>query len=73
MRGSRTSGSEVPAGETDRPRGRHRAPTRPYSIAWLAGCRQLRIRYDRDSERFFAFAMLACALVCFHRLRPEGE
>src|SRR5829696_3963015 len=40
--------------------GRHRWKAER-SIAWLAGCRRLRIRYDRDSERFFAFAMLACA------------
>jgi len=38
------------------------------SIAWLAGCRRLCIRYDRDSERFFAFAMLACARLGFNRL-----
>jgi transposase len=38
------------------------------SIAWLAGCRRLRIRYDRDSERFFAFAMLACDRLCYNRL-----
>jgi transposase len=38
------------------------------SIAWLAGCRRLRIRYDRDSERFFAFAMLAGNRLCYNRL-----
>ncbi len=38
------------------------------SIAWLAGCRRLRIAYDRDSERFFAFAMLGCAGLCYNRL-----
>jgi hypothetical protein len=38
------------------------------TIAWLAGCRRLRIRYDRDSERFFAFAMLAGDRLCYHRL-----
>jgi hypothetical protein len=38
------------------------------SVAWLAGCRRLRIRYDQDSERFFAFAMLACALPGYNRL-----
>ena len=27
---TRTAGSEARAGETDRPRGRHRAPVRPY-------------------------------------------
>jgi hypothetical protein len=32
------------------------------------GCRRLRIRYDRDSERFFAFAMLAGDRLCYHRL-----
>jgi IS5 family transposase len=38
------------------------------SIAWLAGCRRLRIRYERGSERFFAFAMLACARLGYNRL-----
>ena len=38
------------------------------SIAWLAGCRRLRIRYDRDSERFFAFARLGCARLGYNRL-----
>jgi transposase len=38
------------------------------SIAWLAGCRRLRIRYDRDSERFFAFAILGCARLGYNRL-----
>jgi hypothetical protein len=28
----RTSGSEARAGETDRPKGRHRAPARPYGV-----------------------------------------
>jgi transposase len=41
------------------------------SIAWLAGCRRLRIHYDRDSERFFAFALLACDRLCDNRL-PRG-
>ena len=47
--------------------GRHRWKVER-SIAWLAGCRRLRIRYDRDSERFFAFAMLACARLGYNRL-----
>jgi hypothetical protein len=71
--GTRTSGSEVRAGETDHPKGRYRAPARPYLIAWLAGCRRLRIRYERDSERFFAFAMLACARLGYNRLRCTAE
>jgi transposase len=47
--------------------GRHRWKAER-TIAWLAGCRRLRIRYDRDSERFFAFAMLACGRLCYNRL-----
>jgi transposase len=47
--------------------GRHRWKAER-SIAWLAGCRRLRMRYDRDSERFFAFAMLACDRLCYNRL-----
>jgi transposase len=47
--------------------GRHRWKAER-SIAWLAGCRRLRVRYERDSERFFAFAMLACARLCDNRL-----
>ena len=43
------------------------------SIAWLAGCRRLRIRYDRGSERFFAFAMLACARLGYNRLPGIAE
>jgi transposase len=47
--------------------GRHRWKAER-TIAWLAGCRRLRIRYDRDSERFYAFAMLACARLGYNRL-----
>jgi transposase len=47
--------------------GRHRWKAER-SIAWLGGCRRLRIRYDRDSERFFAFAMLARARLGYTRL-----
>jgi hypothetical protein len=39
----------------------------------LAGCQRLRLRYDRDSERFFAFAMLACARLGYNRLLEVGE
>jgi hypothetical protein len=38
------------------------------SIAWLAGYRRLQVRYDRDSERFFAFVLLACDRLCYNRL-----
>ena len=47
--------------------GRHRWKAER-SIAWLAGCRRLRIRYDRDSERFFAFVLLAGDRLCYNRL-----
>jgi transposase len=47
--------------------GRHRWKAER-TIAWLAGCRRLRIRYDRSSERFFAFAMLGCDRLCNNRL-----
>jgi transposase len=52
--------------------GRHRWKAER-EIAWLFGCRRLRIRYDRDSERFFAFAMLACARLCYNRLPGTAE
>jgi hypothetical protein len=33
------------------------------------GCwRRLHVRWDRDSGRFFAFVLVACALVCFNQL-----
>jgi IS5 family transposase len=46
--------------------GRHRWKAER-TIAWLAGCRRLRVRYDRNSERFFAFAMLGCGRLCYNR------
>ena len=52
--------------------GRHRWKAE-CSIAWLACCRRLRIPYDRDSERFFAFAMLGCARLGYNRLPSTAE
>jgi IS5 family transposase len=46
--------------------GRHRWQAEQ-SIAWLFGCRRLRIRYDRGSERLYAFGMLACCRLAFNR------
>ena len=37
--------------------------------AWMGGWRRLRIRYERDSERFYALAMLACSGICFNTLQ----
>jgi transposase len=48
--------------------GRHRW-TIERTIAWLGGWRRLRIRYDRSDERFFAFALLACSVICFNALQ----
>jgi IS5 family transposase len=48
--------------------GRHRW-TIERTGAWLGGFRRLRIRYERCSERFYALAMLACAVICFNALQ----
>ena len=38
------------------------------SLSWLSCWRRLGVRRDRDSGRWFAFVLLACAIVCFNRL-----
>jgi transposase len=38
------------------------------SLSWLRCFRRLQLRWDRDSGRWFAFVLLACAVVCFNRL-----
>jgi hypothetical protein len=38
------------------------------ALSWLSCYRRLQVRWDRDAGRFFAFVLLACALVCFKRL-----
>jgi IS5 family transposase len=47
--------------------GRHRWRVER-SLPWLGCCRRLQLRWDRDSGRWFAFILLACAVVCFNRL-----
>jgi transposase len=47
--------------------GRHRWVVER-TLSWLSCYRRLGVRWDRDSKRWFAFVMLACALVCFKRL-----
>jgi transposase len=37
-------------------------------LSWLSCWRRLQVRWDRDSGRWFAFLLLACAVVCFNRL-----
>jgi transposase len=38
------------------------------ALSWLSCFRRLQVRWDRDSGRFFAFVLVACALVCCNRL-----
>jgi transposase len=38
------------------------------TLSWLSCFRRLAVRWDRDSGRWFAFVLLACALVGFNRL-----
>jgi IS5 family transposase len=47
--------------------GRHRWKVER-SLSWLSCWRRLALRWDRDSGRWFAFVVLACAVVCFNRL-----
>jgi transposase len=39
------------------------------SFAWLHQFRRLRIRWERDPDQHLAFMHLACAIVCWRRLR----
>ena len=48
--------------------GRHRW-TIERTGAWLGGFRRLRIRYERDSERFYALVLLACSVICCNALQ----
>jgi transposase len=47
--------------------GRHRWKVER-ALSWLNCFRRLQVRWDRDSRRWFAFVLVACALVCFNRL-----
>jgi IS5 family transposase len=38
------------------------------ALSWLSCWRRLQVRWDRDSGRWFAFVLVACAVVCFNRL-----
>jgi transposase len=40
------------------------------ALSWLSCYRRLQVRWDRGSQRWFAFVLLAWALVCFNR-RPQ--
>jgi transposase len=47
--------------------GRHRWRVER-SLSWLSCFRRLEVRWDRDSGRFFAFVLVACAVICCNRL-----
>jgi IS5 family transposase len=52
--------------------GRHRWKVER-SLSWLSCWQRLGMRWDRDSERFFAFVLVACAVICFnHRLQTDA-
>jgi IS5 family transposase len=47
--------------------GRHRWRVER-SLSWLSCFRRLQVRWGRDSGRWFAFVLVAGAVVCFNRL-----
>jgi IS5 family transposase len=47
--------------------GRHRWKVER-ALSWLSYWRRLEVRWDRDAGRWFAFVLVACALMCFNRL-----
>ena len=47
--------------------GRHRWKVE-WALSWLSCFRRLPVRWDRDAGRWFAFVLVACAVVCFNRL-----
>jgi transposase len=47
--------------------GRHRWKVER-SLSWLSCFRRLQVRWDRDAGRWFAFVLVACAVVGFNRL-----
>jgi transposase len=47
--------------------GRHRWKVER-ALSWLSCFRRLQVRWDRDAGRWFAFVLVACAVVCFNRL-----
>jgi transposase len=52
--------------------GRHRWRVER-SLSWLTCFRRLQVRWDRDSGRWFAFVLLACAPACGNRLWSPGH
>jgi IS5 family transposase len=52
--------------------GRHRWKVER-ALSWLSCWRRLQMRWDRDAGRWFAFVLVACAVVCFNRLYRSEE
>ncbi|WP_337192420.1 IS5 family transposase [Streptomyces sp. YIM 132580] len=48
--------------------GRRHRWTVERTMAWLAGCRRLHRRYEREADHFLAFTSIACTLICYRRL-----
>jgi hypothetical protein len=42
------------------------------ALSWLSRFRRLQLRWNRDSGRWFAFVLVACAVVCFNRLHQAS-
>jgi transposase len=53
--------------ESSKRLGRHRWQVER-TMSWLAGCRRLHRRYERDADHFPAFAGITCTLICYRRL-----
>jgi transposase len=53
--------------ETSQRLGRHHW-TIEHTMAWLAGCRRLHRRYERNADHFLAFTSIACTLICYRTL-----
>lgn len=39
------------------------------TFSWMQSCRRLVVRYERRADMYEGFLHLACALICFNRLR----
>ena len=55
-------------GETDLPQGRHCAPARPYTFAWLGRYRRLSKDYEGRTEVSEAFVYVAMIHLMLRRL-----
>ncbi|GHH28331.1 hypothetical protein Srubr_38810 [Streptomyces rubradiris] len=51
--------------------GRHRWVVER-TVSWLAGCRRLHRRHEREAERSVAFVGIAAALISYRRLTNQG-